>query len=194
MTLANRSNGIFVAALPFSLGLMVPGQTVAQTAKNLVCKGCVNGKDIGKNAVGTGKIKNNTIRAKDLHTTAKPAGADAVETLTDTNLSPTSADVVILSVTVTAPGPGTIIATASLYVDFNGILGRFACTLATDSSIGGHYTSGENGDGAMPASRTRAFPVAAAGNMTINVVCREVTGDITLINPNLTAWFVPGKY
>lgn len=186
-----KKNGVFSAALLISLGLALPQ---ARAAADVTCDGCVDTTDIADNAVNSNKIKKNTIQEKDLHKSAKPAGADFEQTLDDTPISPTGADVIIHSVTIKAPGPGTVIATGNFYADYGGALGAFACTVTHAESIGGNYIRGEAEQGSTPVSRTSAFLISKSGNFTVNLVCRELAGDVTIMNPTLAAWFVPGRY
>jgi hypothetical protein len=193
MNIILKSGALLIAALLVSPGLG-PTQALAQTAKNVKCKGCVNKKDIGKNAVKSKQIKDGAIKPSDLSSTAKPAGADYAETSSDTPLNPAATDIVIHTVTVTAPGPGTVIASASLFAYYNSVAGEFICGLERGTTIGGVHTRNAGSNDYESISYTRAFPVEAAGNVAINLICYEISGDIDVSNPVLAAWFVPGKY
>jgi len=204
MNIILKSGAFIIAASLLTAGLG-PAQTFAQTAKNLKCKGCVGKKDIGKKAVKSKHIKpgqitsahieNGVVGPADLSNEAKPSGADVAETTTDTDLAPLGDDIVLHTVTLTAPGPGIALASAVLTADYQGVAGRFACAVNTEVALGGQYVSGQSvGDGEIPVGITRPFSVDAAGNLTLYLFCRGISGDVRVNNPILTAWFVPGKY
>jgi hypothetical protein len=204
MTILLKAAALIIGAT-LATASLGPVQVHAQTAKNLKCKGCVGKKDLGKKAVRGKHIKPGQITSAHigkgavapaaLSDAAKPSGADASETVVDTDLSPAATDIVLQSVTLTAPGPGMVIATGGLYIDYQGVAGRFSCTVDTAVAAGGHYVIGESvGDGQVPVAITRVFAVDAAGNVTVHLLCREITGDVRANNPKLVAWFVPGAY
>ena len=186
-----KANGLIAAALLMSLGF---GGSAAEAANNVTCNGCVGTADIAKDAVTSSKIKKNTIRAKDLHKTAKPAGADYSQTIDDTMLSPNNTSIVLLSVKVNAPGSGTIIGTGSGTAYFGLGDGSFVCSVTTEKVIGTNFVRVNEASSYSPFSRTTAFPVDSAGKVTVNLVCYVLNGEVTIYNPNLVAWFVPGKY
>jgi hypothetical protein len=202
----------FAAALPY-------GSAHAQTATDLKCKGCVGKKDIGKKAVRTRNLKKNAVKAKSLADGAvtsekitdsavtaakiadgavtpdhlgdgaKPAGvASAVE---PGPIELTGSLETAFSIDVEAPGPGSIFATADFYAETAAAI--WGCNLVSGDEAGLNLIYGK-GPGPVPTSLTRTIPVAAAGTVTLNLICTEAGGDVDISNVNLNVLFVPGSY
>jgi hypothetical protein len=203
MNFSVRLGGFTLVALLLAAGTTIPGETVAQTATNLKCKGCVGKKDLGKKAVKSKHIRKNQITgahikdgrvaAQDLGDDAKPAGIDSVETAGGFGLSGPAE--IIDSVVVSAPGPGTILATGGLTASLDPSSG-FYCEVTTGSVTGTQSAKASvaGSSQTLPISNTRAIPVAAAGNVTVNFVCDLFAGSVNVSAINLTALFVPGSY
>jgi hypothetical protein len=203
MSTVLRAGGLFVAIVVMAAGLGVPGSAKAQIATNLICNGCVGYTDLGKNAVRkrnikknqvySKHIKNNQIKPKDLNKYAKPARGAYDESTNDVNLP--SGDYVLLTVTVTTQGPGMIMATGSLYVYFSSTYSSVYCEVTQDTVTDAQYIYARGASGYyMPVSQTRGFPVSAAGDYDINLVCDESAGSVSARNPSLAAVFVPEAY
>lgn len=188
MPVTARHRIAFAAAVALA-GLGSPA--VAQTATDLACKGCVGKRDIGKNAVTGAKIRKNTVRAKHLHRSAKPAGVASASSLTPVPLTGTYETV--FSVSLTAPGPGTVVATASFNAHHINPGSVHGCTIV-DGTTAGLNTSLNEGTGYVTASLTRPLPVAAAGPVAVNLMCTEAGGNVEIDNINLIALFVPASY
>jgi hypothetical protein len=201
MTIYTKAGGILVAALLFGAGPGAPSDAMAQTATNLVCKGCVGAKDIGKKSVRTKTIKPKAIRSKHvakeqitqghLDSTAKPAGLDFAEA-TAAKLLTTSE--VVASTIVSAPGPGSILAIGSA-VTLVAAGESIVCGVSTGETVdtifnAGSATSEQN----LPLTTSRVLPVDAAGDVTVNLVCLPGLGTPTVGSVSLTALFVPGSY
>jgi len=144
----------------------VPANAGSTKAKNVVCKGCVGAKDIGKKAVrgrhlapgsvkefaikdgavtgnkisdGTIKsshLKDGDIDAEDLAESAQPAGAD--NSSGDQSVPLDGSADVIRSVAVTAPGPGVIVAVASGNFSLQATSGG-TCSISDDTAIDLNY-------------------------------------------------------
>lgn len=187
-----KRTGFIVAAVLLTTGQIALAEAVAQPATNLTCKGCVGKKDIGKGAVRSKHVRKGAIKPKGLHETAKPGGGDSFETSNGPIL--TGGDDIVATVTVSAPGAGAIHATGSAYIDFNGNSADVFCEVTTAAVLGSNYVL-QKGLQFASLSTTRAFPVTAGGDVTINFVCRRSAGGFVEIhNPSLTALFVPGSY
>jgi hypothetical protein len=102
--------------------------------------------------------------------------------------------------TITAPAAGQIIANASGYfrlldtADFD--IAR--CSITTESVVDTTHliVVEEQQIAAMrhvPFAGTRGFTVVAAGPVTINLVCDEISGDVNVGDSSLTLMFVPGS-
>ena len=158
--------------------------------------GSVKSSHIGDDEIGSSKIKNGDIAAEDLAESAQPTGADD----DSGNLQQALAGAVatIRTVTITAPGPGLIVAIASGNFSMDTLSGA-TCGLNTDDTIDlaygiqGFHPSGTSGSMVMPFGATRVFE-ATAGDNTVNLNCYEPTGTSQIIDPSLTAMFVPNRY
>ena len=113
--------------LPFVLAVimavyLVPSASVAQTATNLKCKGCVGKKDLGKKAVRKKHIKKNAIRGKHIRSNAiggaklgadaKPAAASGVSSSSSVALT-SNTPATILADTIALKTAGALHVTAS---------------------------------------------------------------------------------
>jgi hypothetical protein len=240
-----RYLGIALAAM--LIGSSVPDLAVAQTAKNVKCRGCVGARDLGKKSVKakhlkdravrnkhiadeaitaekirddeisgakiqdnaisgaklqsgavTGdKIQNSAVTADHLAATAKPTGADSDEGNLQQDL--TAIKSTVRSVTVTAPGPGLIVAVASGNLLAASLTNALCSITDTDSPDTAHLiqANGPNGITSnliVPFGSTRIFEVSG-GETTLNLVCQRTTGtDAKVIDPALSAFFVPNRY
>ncbi len=92
-----------VAASTMGLGWS-SGQ--AQTATNLICKGCVGYKDIGKKAVRNKNIDKGAIKTNRL---SAPTGAAGVESNGSVGAV---TDTIVSSITVAIPKKGVVVITA----------------------------------------------------------------------------------
>jgi len=178
----------------------------AQSAKNLKCKGCVGKKQLGNKAViesrirdgavTSAKIRDGSVGPADLAAAAKPTGANFTSARPAKDVGDTPE--VLRSLTITAPTPGLVLATASgsFYLEGNAYV---ICSLSLDEAVDDtHEIQGQTGattEITIPFSGTRIFEVPA-GNTTINLVCdRPFDGNnVTVIDSVLTAVFIPNRY
>jgi hypothetical protein len=188
------------------------GVSVADTATDLKCRGCVGKKDLGKKAVRAKNIKRGSVRAdhikpgslnadhiglsqiseKHLSDAAKPAGVAAVE---NGSVSQIVGEDIIETVTLSAPGRGTIVVTGSLSISLASN-SSVQCAITPESKIGTQFAGASSGlaSQSIPISTTRAFPVTAAGDTSINLICKMSLGAGNSAQPSLTALFVPATY
>jgi hypothetical protein len=185
-----------VAALSLSIGLAAPAETLAAAAKNLVCRGCVNTRDIGKKAITSKHIKDNAIQPANLAPAAKPGGADFSAPVTRDPMP--LGDVVVTSVTLDLPGPGIVIANSSGFARFDDNPSSVICEVTKSNAVGTAFITAENHNLSnarrMPISYTQGFVETAAGPQTYNMVCRVNVGNLAVQNVILTAVFVPNRY
>lgn len=201
MTIYTKAGGVLIAAFLFAAGPGAPSDAIAQTATNLNCKGCVGAKDLGKKSVRTKTVKPKAIRSKHvakeqitqdhLHSTAKPAGLDFANATAATELTTSE---VVASTIVSAPGPGAIMAIGST-VTLLSAGETIVCGVSTGDTLEaivnvGSSTTGQN----LPLTTSRVVPVAAAGDVTVNLICLPGVGTPTVGPRSLTALFVPGSY
>lgn len=156
------------------------GPAAADTATNLKCNGCVNGKD--------------------LHTSAKPAGADFSDGPDSAVLDDVAA-VIIRKVKIKAPGPGIVIVNAT--GQFSGPDGStvgIQCGITTGTTPEPGYrisisNKPETGKAtSLPVALTRGYAVEA-GKATYKFVCLRISGiTMSIVNSSVTAIFVPKKY
>lgn len=187
---------ILTCGLACTVGLASADTTSAQTAKNLKCKGCVGKKQLGKNAVRSKNIKNGQVKPQDLASAAKPTGIAASERFVDAAIDLVfGADTVIREVTISAPGPGAITAMYSVFARSDAADSRVGCTVDVPGTNLGTslftIVKFPNSNEYATLSGVRAFPVTSQGNVTLDLICREVTGDIVLGNPSLVLLFAP---
>ena len=83
-------------------------------------------------------------------------------------------------------------ASADFYASSSG--GVWGCNLAADDDPGLNGIFGGGVAGYFPTSLTRTIPVAAAGPATVNLLCTEGAGNVSIEHVNVTALFVPGSY
>lgn len=192
-----RRAALVAGALIFTLAVANDGN--AQKASNLVCKGCVQSRDLSNksvtrnkirnnsvtgskisnkavtgpkirnNAVTGSKIRNGSVSSSKLAANAKPTGVE-FEEAQDQNLSTTAS--IIASVDVTAPANGYIFASASGYAKFDTVAGSFIrCGLTTGITV---PTQAVLVTGDQTAASQRAF----IGQTTVF----EVAAGTTTIN------------
>ena len=160
-----------------------------------IATGAVTRGKIANEAVNSAKIENGSVDAIDLAVNAQPAGADFADGNQELNLG--AADVVVRSVTVTAPSAGVVIANAQLYIDFNNIDGSARCSLGSGNTLDtARHTVLSGGDGMAnrfhAVGLTRGFDVPA-GSFTVNLICDSTNAATEATDSLLTAIFVPQK-
>jgi len=183
------------SARPAALVLMgvliaggMTGEASAQTAGNLVCKGCVGKKDIGKDAVDMKRLAPN----------AKPAGISYTERSGETVTFSKSAKV-IASVKLKAPASGLVTVFANGYFDFDGVGAETlaGCSINTGKGYAEPHATialGSNADRIHTVSTSRVFEVSK-GKTKFRLVCRTGSNaTVEIQNPKLTAIYVPQEY
>lgn len=107
-------------------------------------------------------------------------------------------DQIVRSVTLVAPAPGRLLVNASGVFHFGNNLAvdtaRCSITTASELDTNRLIIAGEESVAAIewaPFSGTRGFSVGA-GAVTINLVCDEFAGEVTISDTHMTALFVPG--
>ena len=198
----------------------------AQTATDLKCMGCVGDKDLGKktvkskhlkknavkskhikdgsitasdlgaDAVTSGHIQDGTVGPEDLADGAKPGGANSIFGNTTANLETSSKEVE--SLTISAPGPGYVVAMATwIFHNNTSSVGGY-CSLSDQPDVEEEpYAYGYSATVTSffydAASLVRTIEVPA-GDTTVYLNCREEGGDMNVTFPNINAFFVPNKY
>jgi len=207
LTNGQRRVALLCGAVIFTL--FATGDLQAETANDLICRGCVDARDIRNNAVTTNKIKNGavtgrkirnkSVRAIKLAPDAKPAGAE-FGALADVDL--TQSNAVVTTLDITAPVAGYVFLTAggsANFIPVNPAASTYVqCGLTTGTTVPGDFVT-VRGDSDSTNSftyigQTRIFEVAT-GTTTFNWVCRAGTNPgPKLDNHNIQALFVPNRY
>ena len=160
-----------------------------------IADGSVGAADLGLNAVTGAKIANGAVGPAQLSSDAQPTGADfAVDDGFQALVR--SVNTVLLTVGITAPSEGIVIASGGLYVNMNDAPGRVVCDISTNGTTSAASVVEERadaGDNFAGIALTRAFLVPA-NTTTLTLVCREVEGNVVAFDPHLVAWFVPQRY
>ncbi len=129
---SNRKVSLILAVAASTMGLgWSSGQ--AQTATNLICKGCVGYKDIGKKAVRNKNIDKGAIKTNRL---SEPTGAAGVESNGSVGAV---TDTIVSSITVDIPKKGVVVINASSYVYFNTDNIFVTCTITDGMTTGAPY-------------------------------------------------------
>ncbi len=191
-----RLSALALTATPLLAAPLDTGH--AQTATDLNCRGCVGGRDIGRNAVSKKKIRKNSVDAARLAPNAKPVGY--AETARDAETIPLStAAQVIVSVTLHAPARGYAFVVGEGLMRFDALANAAACNVTPSTAHTFDIGGGTSGDGAdenqyMGYSGSRVYPVTPGAN-TFNLVCRTMNAaSVGIINPKISALFVPQAY
>jgi hypothetical protein len=182
MTQGNVTKVVVFAGLLAVVGFAMPHDAAAQTAKKLNCNGCIKSK----------QIKNGKVKAKDLHSSAAPAGT-AFDLIAQPG--PIGPDEIVNTVDLEAPGDGYAILNASGYFLFTGAATDIQCTITqgTTTSFPRMRANGDSGQNErIPYAGVHALPVTAGTN-TFNVVC-NTGGTVSIFDASLVATFVPQMY
>lgn len=169
--------------------LAAPQYVAAQTATKLKCNGCIKSK----------QIKNGKVKAKDMHSSAKPGGAN-FSSVSGADFSPLpGADTVVASVTMELPAGGVVILNAGGWATFIDNPSSVVCSISkTTSSTGQPIIISQNHNVGnarrMPTPVTRGFIEDTGGTYTYYYVCRSDIGSSLLSDAILTAIYVPQLY
>lgn len=174
-----------IVAAALAVSAQVP-QALAATATNLQCDGCV----------GTGDIGTGQVRARNLHASAKPSALRA-GVLTGFVGNAADTTQLIRKVTIKVPGPGSVLASASVVVDrpqggvFCKIDKADTAIVQADDQLYFGYRSSDATDSAT-VSGQNVFPVKG-GKLRVYFLCRRISNASTprYFNATLTALFVP---
>lgn len=115
----------------------------------------------------------------------------------DQALSLTTTDTVVRSVSIMPPADGAVVVSSSAYIwalVAGDVVAR--CSLTTGNTLDASAFQYVNMPGAAVAESdaiagTRGFSVTKGNLLTVNLVCDEFTGDVTLSDSWLTAIFAP---
>jgi len=114
------------------------------------------------------------------------------------SLALTADDVVVRSVTLNVLTPGRVIVNASGYFYFQSatVADIARCSITTDEALDTDrlILAGESAVAAtayVPFSGTRGITVPSGGPVTINLVCDEFAGVVSVSDTQMTAIFVP---
>ena len=204
-------NGIAIATTLLLVTFAGQQGAQAQTAKDVVCKGCVGKKDLGKKSVRKKHIKDNAVQTQAIQDgaitsekveegsiTAAHLAEDAVrvgvaEGPVNEYQALTNTEAAVAEIIVQAPSTGYILAAAHWF--FYGTDGATVCGLSKETtSIPDDYVSaGWNGTGGYPSSTMRFFEVTEGPN-TVNLVCKKNAGTAVVQRAKLNAIFVPQAY
>jgi hypothetical protein len=109
----------------------------------------------------------------------------------------TGTPLIVRAVTIAVPTAGRILAnaTGSFYLG-DGFIDHAECAISRTADIlppltTTHHVS--SGTVYVPFANTAMF-VVSPGSVTLNLVCREFQGDVSVVQPSLTAIFVPGSW
>ena len=164
------------------------GPAFSQTARNLVCRGCVGKADIGKRAVNPARLANS----------AKPAGLDE-GALNGDSVALSTTEKVVVSVTLKAPARGFAHVTGQGMFAFKGTANEAACSVSPDTAYDFATAVSHSGDNApenayASFSRTRVVQVGKGAN-TFHLVClMENAQSVNVLNPSILAVYVPRRY
>ena len=180
-----------LSAVAFSFGLGLRHADAGACKEVGLKNKCVKGIDIANNSVTTSRVKNNSLKATDLK---DEAGADFSSG--DQFLDLTAADQIVRSVTITAPRPGVVIVNASGGFFFSFVAGRCRCSITTGTTYENSHlviAEGSADISYLTFAATRGYSVDQ-GSTTFNLVCDEISGDVTISDTSLTAIYVPTRY
>lgn len=184
----------------------------AQTAGNLNCFACVKSReirnksvkrrDVGNNAITSRKVRNSSLTGSDMAPDSIPADDLSNEAGGDFDVNPTSdlqtftlgSTDVYRRFILSAPSAGQVILHASGV--FSGT-GTGNCSISKDSLVDPKTrTTGVVNSGSfssVPFAITWGESVVA-GSQTWNLVCEASVATPSIVNPALTAIFVPTRY
>ena len=162
-----------------------------------IAPAAVGASELASNAVTGANVADGSLTAVDLADGPRAAFADGNQFLTLT-----SSAVVVRSVTITAPAAGTVVVNASLEWRADSTtttdLGRCSITTGAALDFNALHRLGEESGSSAPTSltssfsATRGFSVASAGDFTVNLVCDEFSGAVTVRDSSMTAMYFPG--
>jgi hypothetical protein len=161
-----------------------------------IAPGAVGSNQIAPGAVAGAQVADGGLTIADLADPPRVASASGPPTI-----SLSSPPAIAVTVTITAPAAGQIIANASGYFTLADVseieAGRCEITTGTTFELPPHLILVEESSVAsmrrVPFGGTRVFTVTGAGPVTINLVCEETSGDVIVANSSLTLTFVAGS-
>jgi hypothetical protein len=162
-----------------------------QAASDLDCDGCVNTRDLDRQAV---KEKNIARKAVTPSRLSAPAGAAGTRAKSRHDVSDlTTAQ----KISIVTPQSGVVVINASMGIRFESAVSSIACGLAKKVTLSGPLigVSGSNisnEDNLKPFGATRSFIVKNPGKSTYYLVCNPAPGaTVDLLNATLTATYAP---
>ncbi len=180
------NNGAFV----FTAGAGIGGTLRPVSATGLAA-GSITNILIAPNAVSSANITDASVTVADLAAPPRIAFDSGEQ-----SLALTATDVVVRSVTLTAPAAGRIIvnATGAFNFNSNAIADSARCSITTGTLVDltHNIVGAETASLAVnfvPFAGTRGFDVTAGPN-TFNLVCEEFSGDVSVEDSSMTAIYV----
>ncbi len=184
----NRKITLILAMAAAATGLGWSGGQ-AQTATNLICKGCVGYKDIGKKAIRNKNIDKGTIKPNRL---SAPTGAAGTTPLSTPNIV---TDEIVRTISVEIPKRGVVVVNASAYFRFDTADSQVTCTITDGTEVDSPRLrangSTTTADQRAVVSGTRAFVETTKGPKTYNFVCEPGGDDIDAYDAVMTAIYAP---
>jgi hypothetical protein len=157
-----------------------------------IAPGAVGTVQLAANAITGSHVVDGSLSSSDIGDRPR-----AVSLSGEQQLALTTTDTIVRSVTITVPAVGQVIVNASgtfRFSDFsNPDVGRCSITLGAALDSTHMIVAEESSAFAMhfvPFGATRQFAVSA-GPVTINLVCDEFAGNVSVDDTSLTAIFVP---
>lgn len=155
-----------------------------------IAAAAIGAAQLAANAVTGANVVNGSLTSADL-----ADGPRAGFSSGDQQVTLTTADAIVRSVTITAPSAGRVLVNASGYAWGTAAAAFIArCSITTGSAIdGSHLVFMSNASAVAAASdafgATRGFNVPA-GAFTVNLVCDVPTGSANVSDTSVTALFV----
>ena len=162
--------------------------------------GTIKNIDIKRGTIRSDRIRDGQIKGKDMHKTAKPAGAAFAETDENTSTLLTTSVATLISVDLKAPADGIVIANATFDIQFNSAAGDDVLCAIDDQDdtieAPNYLVEGDSDNEAnnIVITISRAMKVKK-GNHTFYLICQQVQlHDSEVFTRSLNALFVPGIY
>lgn len=182
--------GIGGAPRPVPAGGVAPGSITSIQ----IAPGAVGATQVAANAITGAPVTDGSLSATDLADAPRTAAVEGPQ------VALTGADTVVTQLTIAAPAAGRIIASASgsYYMTNAATLDTGRCSITTGMSVDTDRQAyaRENGVASyygVPFALTRAFTVTAGSSTTVRLVCDAFSGNVTVLSPSLTAFFVAGS-
>jgi hypothetical protein len=172
------------------IGLASANESYAQTATDLVCRGCVDSRDIATAAVTRKKIAKGSVSPNRLQA---PTGAAAT---TPSDQADFGQNETLQSITVDLPTKGMVVVNVSAYFRFDTADGEVACTITKGNVVQEprYPFNGSNveADRRVTLGATRGFVEDSGGEKTYKLVCTHGASDnVDMYDAVMTAIYAP---